>query len=103
VTWTKGVSANANIGRLLCDYTIHDGAVWGVGSRCADGVIQETLRYRHTFVGEGLPTGWRTIFDSRETAINISKSQGNATFVSIDDILQCCLRTTRKGRDLEVI
>jgi hypothetical protein len=58
-------------------------------------VIEEALRDRVCLVGEGLSCAWGTIFDSSETAINVSESYGNATLVGVDDILECCLGTAR--------
>ncbi len=64
-------------------------------------MVEEPLRDGVCFVPEGLSSrSWRSIFASREAAVNVSQSYSDAAFVSIDDILECCLGATRAGRQL---
>jgi len=58
-------------------------------------VVEEALRNGVCYVGEGLSSCWGTLFDGRETAVNVSESYSNATLVSVDDILECCLGAAR--------
>jgi hypothetical protein len=58
-------------------------------------VIEEALGDGVCYVGEGLSCCWGALFDSSQTAINVSESYGNTTLVGIDDILECCLGAAR--------
>jgi hypothetical protein len=58
-------------------------------------VIEEALGDGVCYVGEGLSGCWGTLFDSSETAVNVSESYGNATLVGVDDILECGLGAAR--------
>jgi hypothetical protein len=66
-------------------------------------MVEEGLGEGISFVAEGLSGGRRAVFGSRETSIDVSKSQGDAAFVGIDDILECGLRAAREGRQFEVM
>jgi hypothetical protein len=66
-------------------------------------VIEEALWDGVCYVREGLSGCGGALFDSSETAINVSESYGNTTLVGIDDILECSLRAAREGGDLEVM
>jgi hypothetical protein len=67
-------------------------------------VIEEPLRDWVCLVRECLSrTGGGLIFNSRETAINVSKFHESSTLVSVNNILKCSLRTTGEGGDFEVM
>jgi hypothetical protein len=54
-------------------------------------VIQEALRDWVGLVGEGRSGRGSAVLDGRKTTINVTESQGDATLVGIDDILERCL------------
>jgi len=71
---------------------------------CIDGVVEEALRDGKTVVTEGLSGRMGgTKVDGRQTAVDVTESQGNTTLMSFDNILKRRLRAARETWDDEMI
>jgi hypothetical protein len=62
-------------------------------------VVEEGARDGVSVVGEGLSGSGRRglVVDGSETAINVAESQGNATLMGVDNIVEGGLGAARKG------
>lgn len=71
---------------------------------CVNCVVEKSLRDGNTVVTEGL-RGWFgcTKVDGRQTAIDVTESQSNTTFMSFDNILKRRLRAARETWNDEMI